>query len=740
MYAPKLPAGIDQNPRVRTGTRAGRTAVSARRAHARRQRYAALRRIFVRVGALTLGVVIYLGLMANVTRMNYDLAKRLAVRAQLVDESSRLDDRIARLESRERLGVAAAKLGMQRTSDVRRDSSAVATARTARSRTRSTRLAEVTTVSARRPAQAARRISDARAKWLFYVLVAFAAYIAWRFFVVQIREGPRLAQRAYEQHLTTVELAAHRGTIYDRDGSPLARSLPSQSIYVTPGDIADPAAAARALAPILGRSAADLEARIDGKSAYVQLDHKVTRDRADAVARLALPGVSIVPETTGIRFVPSGRLASTVLGFVGFDENGLDGVEYEFDSLLRGTPGRMDLESDQFGRALPFAQPHVDVAAKPGNSLVLTLDSYLQYNVEQILRSTVAEWHAQSGSAIVMDPHTGEILALANMPDFDVRTYARFSPDDLRDRAVTDAYEPGSTFKLITAAAALDSGKVTPDDRFPARDTLTIGGSTIHNAEDGFLASASSTENLGEIIAKSHNVGAAEVALRIGARTMDDALLRFGFGTPTDLGLPGESPGIVPPLQTWSATSLPTIAFGQGIATTPIAMTRAYCAIANGGWLMRPRILSAIVGPDGRTEYRYGPEVERRVMSAQTASILRGYLRGVVLHGTGNPTAQVPGYTTAGKTGTAQIAENGVYGGGYVASFIGFVPAEKPRYVIYVKVARPEGSIYGSVVAAPAFAQIAKLAMLHAGVLPEATATHAGRRLVRTLSAAKHTT
>ncbi|MDQ2908774.1 MAG: penicillin-binding protein 2 [Candidatus Eremiobacteraeota bacterium] len=585
---------------------------------------------------------------------------------------------------------------------------------------------------ARRPGEAARRTSAARAKVGFYVVVAFAAYIAWRFFVVQIRDGPALAQRAYEQHLTTVELAAHRGTIYDRDGNALVRSLPSQSIYVTTSDVDDPEATAKALAPVLGRRAADLEALLTSKSAYVQLDHKVQRDRADAVAKLGLPGISIVPETTGIRFVPSGRLASTVLGFTGFDENGLDGVEYEFDSLLRGTPGRMDLEADQFGRVLPFAQPHVDIAAKAGHSLALTLDSYLQYNVEQILRKTVEEWHAKSATAIVMDPWTGGILALANMPDFDVRSYASFPADDLRDRAVSDAYEPGSTFKLITATAALDSGKVTPEDRFPARDSLTIGGSTIHNAEDGFLASASPTENLGEIIAKSHNVGAAEVGLRVGAKTMAATLQRFGFGTPTGVGLPGESPGIVTPLADWSATSLPTIAFGQGIATTPLAMARAYCAIANGGLLLRPRILAAILDPDGKTVYRYGRELERRVMSPHTAAILRGYLREVVVRGTGDPTAQVAGYTTAGKTGTAQIAENGVYSGGYIASFIGYVPAEVPRYVILIEVAQPQGAIYGSVVAAPAFAQISKLAMMHAGVLPEAAP-----RLVRKTATSK---
>jgi cell division protein FtsI/penicillin-binding protein 2 len=572
-----------------------------------------------------------------------------------------------------------------------------------------------------------------RAKIVFYLFVALGVALAGRFYVVQVREGPELAQLGYEQRLTTVKFAAHRGTIYDRDRDPLVRSLPSQSVYATPSEVTNAEREARTLAGILGDvSYADVLASLRSRAPYIQVDHKIARTQAEDITRLGLHGISIVPEATGVRFDPSGRLASTVLGFTGFNENGLAGVEYEFDDLLRGAPGEMELEGDAFGRAIPFAQPHVVVAAKPGYSLVLTLDSYLQDETERVLRETVSKWNARSGSAIVMDPWTGEVLALANAPDYDVPYYARYSADSRRDRAVEDAYEPGSVFKLITAAAALDSGTVNPSDRFPARDRLSIGGYTINNAEDGFLAGSSSSENLEEIIAMSHNVGAAEVGLRIGSRTMYDALRRFGFGEPTEVGLPGESPGIVPKLDEWSTTTLPTIAFGQGISTTPLAIARAYCAIANGGVLLRPRIVSAILDDDGRIAYRYGPEVERRAITPKTAAILRGYLRAVVRYGTGNPTARVPGYTTAGKTGTAQIAENGVYSSGaYVASFVGMIPAETPKYVILVKIERPRGSIYGGVVAAPAFGEIARLAMMHAGVLPE------GPRLVRADAAAK---
>jgi stage V sporulation protein D (sporulation-specific penicillin-binding protein) len=571
----------------------------------------------------------------------------------------------------------------------------------------------------RRPAQALAAASSKRAKIAFYVAFALACFLGVRFYAVQVHDGPGLAQRAYDQRVETINLPAHRGTIFDRDLTPLVRSLPSQSVYVSTSDVLAAPSEAHALARILtDQSESDLLEALRGKSAYVQLEHKISSAQADAIAKLALPGISIVPEPTGVRFVPSGRFLSTVLGFTGFDENGLDGIEYGFDSVLRGTTGRMELEEDESGHAIPFAQPHVVVAAKPGHSLVLTIDSYLEYNVERILHETVAQWHAQSGSAIVMDPYTGEVLAMANVPDYDLHAYGSASPDSRRDRAIADAYEPGSTFKLITAAAALDSGKVTTTDTFPARDQLEIGGHVIHNAEDGFLAGTGS-ETLGEIIAKSHNVGAAEVALRIGRKTMYDMLRRFGIGDETGIGLPGENPGIVPPLADWSETSLPTIAFGHGIATTPLAMARAYCAIANGGLLLRPRILSEILDSDGAVSYEYKPEVVRRVMSEQTAATLRSYLRNVVLTGTGNPTAQVPGYTTAGKTGTAQVAENGVYSAGdYVGSFIGYVPAEVPKYVILVKIAKPRGAIYGGVVAAPAFAQIARIAMEHAGIAP----------------------
>ena len=582
------------------------------------------------------------------------------------------------------------------------------------------------------PSRSLARVAQVRAKILFYVFALVAIGLLVHLYRIQVMEGPSLAARAREQRLETIDLAARRGTIYDREGNTLARSLPSQSVYVTPREVQDKVATAQALARALGISPGRVLQRLRSRTPYVLIDRKIERGAADQILALKLAGVSVVAEETGVRFVPSGRLASTVLGFTGIDENGLDGVEYSFDRILRGNPGRMSLEADQWGRAIPFAAPHAIEAAKTGDSLALTLDSYVQYNVERTLRATVRRWQARSGSAIVMDPWTGEILALANVPDYDVNAYGKVPADARRDRAVTDAYEPGSTFKLVTAAAALESKKVTTYDRFPTRDKLQIGDKVIHNAEDGFLPGSGGSETLEDIVVYSHNVGAAEVGLAIGKRTVYSMLRRFGFGAETGVGLPGESNGIVPQPNSWSDSTLPTIAFGHGIAVTPLALARAYCAIANGGLLLRPHIVGEVLGADGKVVHRYGPEIERRVISAHTAAILRRYLHAVVTRGTGNPTARVAGYTTAGKTGTAQIAERGVYATGeYVASFVGYIPAERPRFVILVKIERPRGAIYGGEVAAPAFATIARMAMMHAGVLP------ASPRLVKPKTASK---
>jgi cell division protein FtsI/penicillin-binding protein 2 len=563
------------------------------------------------------------------------------------------------------------------------------------------------------------RVGPMRARFFFYLCFAIALFLGWRLYRVQVIDGPVLAREALAQRSDTIELFARRGSILDRDGDVLVRSLPSESVYVVPHDIADPGAVIAKLETIFGRlDAATVQAIHDRSLWYVWIARKIPSEVAERVRMLDLAGVHLKEEETGRRIDMAGLTASTILGFVGTDENGLAGLEYALDPLLRGRSGSETLETDEFGRPIPFGRATVIKAPQPGLSIQLTLDPYLQFVAEEALRQEFTKYHALDGTAIVMDPWTGEILAMVNLPNFDPNRFWKYPSDDERDRAVTDTYEPGSTFKLVTAAAALESGRVTLATRFPARDEIEVGGNTIHNADDD-MPLTGNTETLEQIIEYSHNVGAAEVGMTVGAKRFYDMERKAGFGEATDVELPGESPGIVPPPSEWSGSSLATMSFGQGVSVTPIEMARYYCAIANGGLLVRPRIVHAILDPQGHVLYTYPPEIERRVFDQTIAAELQSFLRAVVTGGTGNPAAHVPGYTTAGKTGTAQMVVNGVYAAGdYAASFIGMIPAVHPRYVIYVKLERPIGEFYGSEVAAPAFDEIARAAMLHDGVLP----------------------
>ncbi|MFN2448556.1 MAG: peptidoglycan D,D-transpeptidase FtsI family protein [Candidatus Baltobacteraceae bacterium] len=586
------------------------------------------------------------------------------------------------------------------------------------------------------------RVGPRRAKVLFYALLLVGSYLCWRLFDVQVIKGPVYAKEALDQRSDTVEVYARRGSILDRDGNTLVHSLPSESVYAVPHDFGDADQTIAALSNVLGRvSPAAHSLMHDRHMQFVWIARKITHDVADKVQALNLTGVAVIEEDTGRRIDIAGQSASTLLGFVGIDENGLSGMEYTFDDLLKGSSGRMTLEADEFGRPLPFGSTHVLKPAKPGLSLQLTIDSYLQYTAEAALRKQVLGYHAKNGTAIVMDPYTGEVLAMANYPHYDPNQYWKYPADSYRNRAVSDLYEPGSTYKLVTAAAALESGRVSSTDRFNANGPLEVGGRRIFNALDGLTPSPSG-DTLETIIADSLNVGAARVAMAIGSRPFYDMEERLGFSRRTQIGLSSESPGMVPAPGTWSGSSLATMSFGQGVSVTPIAMARFYCAIANGGLLVRPRIVKSILDAQGNAIYSYPEQIERRAFSERTAQMLRGYLRAVVVHGTGNPSAKIAGYTTAGKTGTAQAVINGRYDG-YIASFIGMIPYEHPRYVIFVKVEQPQDAIYGSVVAAPAFDAIAKAAMLRSGVLPAVTPpplsspAPARKRLVRLGAAAK---
>jgi stage V sporulation protein D (sporulation-specific penicillin-binding protein) len=558
----------------------------------------------------------------------------------------------------------------------------------------------------------------ARAIFVFWVFFVICALLGYRLYVVQVREGAALASIAVDQHRAQYPVSGRRGSILDRFGIVFAGTSPAVQIFAQPPDVANAREEAHTLAPLLRMPASRLEAELSDKSTtFVYLARMQPKALGEQIDRLGLSGIGTSDEPTGLRVDPQGRIGSTVVGFTGVDNQGLAGIEVAFNDELAGRSGEVVEETDSQLRPLPFGRR---VVREPvtGDTVVLTIDRSLQLAAEDVLAKTVQRYHARSASAIAMRASTGEILALANWPNFDPNHYGASPRNAYKNRAITDPYEPGSTFKLVTATAAIDSGKVSLEDTFPAVNAIDIGGYVIHNADDGLMPSGHARETLSDIVTYSHNVGAAEVALRLGKKTMGEYIRRFGLDDTSGVDLPGESPGIIDPPDQWFGSREATIAFGQGVSVTALALARAYAAIANGGELMRPLIVREVLDPDGRVVRRYQPELVRRVMRPQTAAMLLALLRNVVKRGTGT-NAAIAGYAVAGKTGTAQIVERGQYEPGeYIASFIGIVPADRPQYVILVNVERPRGAYYGGTVAAPAFRELARRVLWREGVLP----------------------
>jgi len=557
-----------------------------------------------------------------------------------------------------------------------------------------------------------------RAAVVFWTCAAIAALLLCRLYGVQVRDGAALAAGAGDEHHSIISVDGKRGDIVDRFGVPFATDLPSSAVYAQPADVANPKKAAAALARVLHKQAADIESSLTSKESFVYLKRDVPKNVAAKIDHLGLRGIATSDEPLGLRVDPQGRIGSTVVGFTGVDNQGLAGIEFAFNDMLRGKPGRIVESTDTTGKPIPFGGRVVQPAVV-GDTVVLTLDRMLEFEAEDAIKSAVDKYDAQDGCAIVLRAQTGEILALANYPNYDPNDFAASPATSWSDRAVADPYEPGSTFKLITATAALDSGKVSLTDTFPAIDAIEVGDRIIHNADDGLMASGHSEETLDDIVAYSHNVGAAEVAMRVGKQTMYDYIRRYGFDDPTGVDLPGESGGLVGTPDTWYGSRLATIGFGQGVSVTALQLARAYAAIADGGELMRPLIVRSLVAPNGKVIKTYAPQPQGRVMSTQTAAELLKMLRDVFAHGTASAIT-MPGYALAGKTGTAQMVVDGSYvPGAYTASFVGIVPADRPQYVILVKVDRPIGAYYGSIVAAPAFRDLASRVLWREGILPK---------------------
>jgi cell division protein FtsI (penicillin-binding protein 3) len=532
-----------------------------------------------------------------------------------------------------------------------------------------------------------------------------------RLTILQVSQAAVLRDRAADQRVRTVVLPAQRGQILDRSGERLALSMRARDIYADPRYVVDPWGTATRLAPVLGERTGSLVQKLTADTTFVYLARQVDLEVADRVAGLELPGIGFLEVSK--RYYPAGPVAGQVLGFVNVDGLGIAGLELEYQDLLAGEPGARTQELDPYG--LPIVGG-VDAlrAPVPGASIETTIDRALQFQAQAALEEAVEHQQAEGGTIIVMDPRNGDVLAMASHPWFNPNEFDEARPSTFRNRAVTDVFEPGSTNKVITAAAAVQEQSLPLDERLPVSWTMRVGEFTIHDSHPhGVLRMT-----LADIVAESSNIGAVHVANRVGATTMSSYLWRFGLGEQTGVGFPGEADGITLPLSEWTDTTLATSAYGQGLAATPLQMISVYAAIANGGRWIQPRLVRATIDADG-TRHEAPASPTRRVVSVASAEMVTRMLAYAVEHGTGTY-AQIEGYQVAGKTGTARIPladRPGYLEGEYVASFIGYLPAGDPRVVIAAILDRPAQG-YGGLAAAPLFQRVARAAISRLGLEP----------------------
>jgi cell division protein FtsI (penicillin-binding protein 3) len=531
---------------------------------------------------------------------------------------------------------------------------------------------------------------------------------------LQVVQADDLQQRAEQQRQQIVKLAPQRGSIFDRNGDPLAISLAADSLYADPAQVAEPHQVAAKLAPLLHKPQRELERLLASNKRFVWLERKLDPQVAKQVRGLKQPGLHFVTERK--RYYPQGNTAAHVLGFTGLDPNGLEGIELEYDRQLQGDPGRLVSLRDARGRGLASAEQLVQ-GGEPGSNLYLTLDRSLQYVAEKELARVVEKTQAVGGTVVMLEPASGRILAMASQPDYNPNAAGRFAPAKRRNRAVCDMYEPGSTFKPFLLAAVLEEGLVTPQQKiYCEQGRYRVGTKVIRDHKKfGQLSVA-------EALKFSSNIGFAKLGKALERDRFHQYLRDFGFGETTGAGLPGEVSGLLRSASRWFEIDLAAISFGQGVSVTSLQMVAALGAIANGGLLMEPYLVERITTADGKTFQKRLPEVRRRVISEETAAQVRQIMVGVTEPGGTGTRAALPGYRVAGKTGTAQKVDPVT--GGYspdkrVSSFIGFVPADKPALVISVTVDEPQGKTYGGLVAAPAFAKIAAASLSHLNILPK---------------------
>jgi cell division protein FtsI (penicillin-binding protein 3) len=531
---------------------------------------------------------------------------------------------------------------------------------------------------------------------------------------LQIYCGSWLSQKAATQYEKSYEFHGKRGTIYDINLREMAVSVDGTSIGAYPRHVVDRKITGNALGKLLKIDVRTLDRKLSSKRSFIWIKRKVTPRQAEAAKDLKLKGIDFIAEHS--RFYPNKTLAAQVLGFTGTDGNGLEGIEYNYDQYLRGATGNFTILADALGRGFGTEKNIVSNTNYSGNNIVLTIDRTVQYIAEQALEKTVTDFSAKSGIAVVMRPRTGAVLALAHFPFFNPNAFRDFGRALWRNRAITDPFEPGSTLKIFSAAAAIESGACKPDTIFFCENgEYRIGNNVIHDATPrGWLS-------LQQIVKYSSNIGAVKVSEILGPEYLYNYLRKFGFGKKTGIDCPGETVGSMAPYKRWSKIDTGAIAFGQGISVSAIQLITAACTIANDGIRMKPFIVQAITNQNGRLVKSFAPKKVKTVISAQTARSLRKIMKTVVSQDGTGVNAALEGYSVCGKTGTAQKSdENGTYAKDkYMASFIGFAPAEKAAVAILVVIDEPRKNHYGGVVAAPAFKKIASETLNYLNIPPK---------------------
>ena len=557
-------------------------------------------------------------------------------------------------------------------------------------------------------------LSHRRLLWIFAFLAAWALIIVARLAQVQLVRHEHYVARAQRQHERTVELNPVRGRILDARGRVLAESVAAESIYADPQAITDHRAVAKALARVkgIGLTAREIEAKLRGNGSFAWVARQLPLDVTAEAKKLGLGGIYFLESRR--RWYPRTTLGANVIGYVGVDGNGLAGIEHSFDKHIHGTPGRVTLLKDA-RKGMYLVGGDGPNRPRDGHHVILTIDSVVQFLAERALQKAVTQYRATGGSVVVMDPNDGAILAMASYPTFDPNRFREFSDVAWRNRNVHDLYEPGSTFKIVTAAAGLEERIVTPSQMLDCGNgAITIANITIHE-HDGHQYGLLSFE---DVIVNSSNVGSARVGLALGPSRFHEWIRRFGFGERTGIPLPGEATGLLRKANKWSLVSPASISIGQEIGVTPLQIVSAVATVAAGGMRVEPRIVEQVIDDDDRVVYEPPRRAPERVMSERTAAVLNEFLKAVVSRGTGT-NAALAEHVVAGKTGTAQKAGRGGYSADrYVGSFAGYVPADRPRVAILVVIDEPKGEHYGGMVAAPAFREIAEGTLRYLGVPP----------------------